>query len=174
MDDKEWIQHLQDGMKRAGWTPVGPDQTGEGWIAGAVRFEAGSTGATGPTGFGKTPMRAVEDTYRQIAGDLPHRPGSLRDGEGFEHEFEGIPQADVNEIRSIRADCPRRHLIGAFAARTLRQVDIPLARGRLRVAEHRCGSRTRSRQGRCRGSRPGGRAGPARPPPGGRGCVCGS
>src|SRR6478736_3973530 len=74
MDDRQWIQHLQNGMKSAGWTPVGPDQTEEGWIAGAVRFQAGGTGASGPTGFGKTPTRAVEDTYRQVIGDLPHRP----------------------------------------------------------------------------------------------------
>lgn len=107
MDDKEWIQHLQDGMKSAGWTPVGPEQTGEGWIAGAVRFEAGSTGATGPTGFGKTPARAVEKLYERVIGDLPHRPETLREGEGFAYEFEGIPQADVSEIQSIRADFHR-------------------------------------------------------------------
>jgi hypothetical protein len=107
MDDRQWIQHLQDGMKTAGWTPVGPDQTGEGWIAGAVRFEVGSTEASGPSGFGKTPMRAVEDTYRQVLGDLPHRPDRLREGEGVEHEFDGIPDPDVGEIRSIRADFHR-------------------------------------------------------------------
>jgi hypothetical protein len=107
IDDKQWIQHLHDGMKGAGWTPVGPDQTGEGWIAGAVRFEVGSTGARGPTGFGKTATRAVEDLYRQVLGDLPHRPDSLGEGEGFEDEFDGIPQADVSEIRSIRVDFHR-------------------------------------------------------------------
>jgi hypothetical protein len=107
MDDRQWIQYLQGGMKSAGWTPVGPDQTGEGWISGAVRFEAGSTGATGPTGFGKTAIRAVEDTYRQVLGDLPHRPDDLRQGEAFEREFEGIPDGDLNEIREIRDDFHR-------------------------------------------------------------------
>jgi hypothetical protein len=107
MDDRQWIQHLQNGMKSAGWTPVGPDQTEEGWIAGAVRFQAGGTGASGPTGFGKTPTRAVEDTYRQVIGDLPHRPDSLREGEGFEHEFDGVPDSDIEPLIEIRTDFHR-------------------------------------------------------------------
>ena len=106
MDDKQWIQHLREGMKSAGWTPVGPDPHGEGWIAGAVRFEAGSTGATGPTGFGKTATGAVEDTYRQVLGDVPHRPDDLRQGEASE-EFGGIPHSDLTEIRGIRDDFHR-------------------------------------------------------------------
>ncbi len=101
MDDKQWIQHLREGMKSAGWTPVGPDPHGEGWIAGAVRFEAGSTGATGPTGFGKTATGAVEDTYRQVLGDVPHRPDEASE------EFGGIPYSDLTEIRGIRDDFHR-------------------------------------------------------------------
>ena len=107
MDDKEWIQHLQDGMKSAGWTPVGPDQTGEGWIAGAVRFEAGSTEASGPTGFGKTPVRAVEDTYRQIGRGSPASTLQPSRRRGLRARVRGHPQADVSEIRSIRADFHR-------------------------------------------------------------------
>jgi len=102
MDDQQWIQHLQEDMRHSGWTPVGPDRHGKGWIAGAVRFEAGSTSATGPTGYGETSASAVEETYKQVVGDLPDRPS-----DPFEHEFDGIPEGDRNEIRGIRADFHR-------------------------------------------------------------------
>jgi hypothetical protein len=107
MDDRQWIQHLQGRMTSAGWTPVGPDPSGEGWIAAAVRFEAGSTAAGGPTGFGETATRAVEDIYRQVVGDLPQRPEDLPEGETVEHEFGGIPDGDLREFRTIRDDFHR-------------------------------------------------------------------
>ncbi|MGN6391552.1 MAG: hypothetical protein ACTHM9_04800 [Gemmatimonadales bacterium] len=102
MNDPQWIQHLQEGMKTSGWTPVGPAPHGKGWIAGAVRFEEGSTGAHGPTGFGETPASAVEELYKEVVGDLPHRPA-----DAFENEFEGIPLADQAELSDIRADFHR-------------------------------------------------------------------
>ena len=107
MDDKQWIQYLQGCMTSAGWTPVGPEPREEGWIAGAVRFEAGSTAAGGPTGFGKTPTRAVEDTYRQVVGDLPDRQDDLQEGDTVAQELGGIPDADLHEFRTIRDDFHR-------------------------------------------------------------------
>jgi hypothetical protein len=107
MDDEQWIKHLQGSMTSAGWTPVGPDASGRGWIAGALRFEEGSTAGSGPSGFGMTPAKAVENLYEQVLGELPHRPGELREGESFEHEFDGIPDSDVSAIRVIRDDFHR-------------------------------------------------------------------
>jgi hypothetical protein len=107
MDDKQWIQHLKGRMTSAGWTLVGPDPSGEGWIAAAVRFEAGSTAASGPTGFGETAIRAVEDTYRQVVGDLPQRLDDPPEGEMLENEFGGIPEGDLHEFRTIRDDFHR-------------------------------------------------------------------
>ena len=108
MDDRQWIQRLQNGMRTAGWTPVGPDQTGEGWIAGAVRFEAGSTEASGCPGSARRPRREPSKRRTGRSSEIcRHRPDSLPEGEGFEHEFDGIPDADVGEIRSIRADFHR-------------------------------------------------------------------
>ena len=98
MDDKEWIRHLQMRMASAGWTPVGPEPRGEGWIAAAVRFEASSTAPVGPTGVGETPARAVEDTYRQALGDLPQRPDA-----GWEARRPGTSSAPSPEARSTRS-----------------------------------------------------------------------
>ena len=107
MDDKQRIEQLQGLIRNAGWTLVGPDPSGHGWIAGAVRLEPGSTGGHGPTGFGMSPVRAVENLYEQVIGELPHRPGERREGESFEHEFDGIPDEDIPAIRSIRDDFHR-------------------------------------------------------------------
>jgi hypothetical protein len=107
MDDKQWIKHLQGGMTDAGWTPVGPDQSGDGWITGAVRFETGSTHATGPTGFGKTPIAAVEDLYQRVVGDLPHRPEPTGAREASDQGFDGVPDSDIPGLTEISHDFHR-------------------------------------------------------------------
>ena len=119
MDDQQWIKRLQDELVQAGWQPVGPDPSGEGWIAGAARIEPRQPSGTGPTGGGETPVRAVEDLYRRIVGDLPDRPDLLREGETFEHELDGIPDSDLDDFNRIRDDFHREgHDLRWFHPRT--------------------------------------------------------
>jgi len=107
MDDTQWITHLQGRMAGAGWTPVGPDRSGTGWIAGAARFDPAGTGVSGPADSGPTAVAAVEKLYGQIVGELPQRPDEPRESD---HELDGIPDQDLHELRTIRADFHRHGL----------------------------------------------------------------
>ena len=104
MDDEQWVKYLLGLIRDGGWTPVGPEPSGDGWIAGALRFEPRSSTGVGPTGGGRTRVRAVEDLYRHILGDLPYR---RREGERFDHELDGIPDYDLGAFATVRDDFHR-------------------------------------------------------------------
>ncbi|MGH3381090.1 MAG: hypothetical protein ACRDP6_40790 [Actinoallomurus sp.] len=104
MDDESWIKYLLGLIRDDGWTPVGPEPSGAGWIVGALRFEPRSSTGVGPTGGGRTRVRAVEDLYTHILGDLPHR---RREGERFDHELDGIPDFDLEAFATVRDDFHR-------------------------------------------------------------------